>query len=536
VDSKSVPFDQLPFSKLFQDYTTSKNSALTFFESNPFDSDSYRKRITQIGQRADRKFLVQFLKEFNSDFTNSGKAISQIDKFSDPDTVAIVTGQQVSLYGGPLYTIYKTVTAILYAEKLSKELNCNVIPVFWLADEDHDFDEIKSISVPDDESNRTLHYEGDSDGIRAASVRFDESVERLNKELFEVLHDTDFTEQIKKPIENYYKEGESFGRAFGNLLLKLFADHGLILAGSDHPKAKDLVKGLFTKSIKEHADIQKTLDDTTYDLIEEGYHGQVQVQSSNLFFIEPDGKRKKLEYKDQKWTAGNTEFDAEELISRINQNPEQFSPNVFLRPLVQDSILPVLATVGGPGETAYYAQMKNFYRYFGMQMPVILPRFSITLVESSIGRIMDKLPFSITEYNQRIEDLEKQFVIKSETKDLEKLFGEWKNYVDELTIRMKNEVEEVDPSLKASAGKASAVYFSELDKLKGKLYRSIKENEKIQINRISKIKNHLFPDQELQERHTAFIYFMNKYGINIWDDLLSNLENEQSDSHKIIEI
>ncbi len=538
MDLNSIPFDQLSFSKLFQDYTTSKNSVLEFFESDPFDSNSFHNRLTTInnGDSIDREFIVEFLKDFNTGFTDSENVITQIEKFSDPNTVAILTGQQVSLYGGPLYTIYKTITAIIYAKKLSKKLNRDVIPVFWLADEDHDFEEVTSISVPDGDSNCTLQYNGKSDGIRAASVKFDISIEGLKDQLFEILHDTDFTEKVKKIIDRNYREAQSFGRAFGKLLLDLFSDNGLILAGSNNQKAKEHIKHLFIKSTRDHKEIQAILDDSTYNLIEKGYHGQVHVQSSNLFFIEPDGRREKLEFADNKWQTASRNFDEAELTEKIDQEPELFSPNVFLRPIVQDSILPVIAYVGGPSEVAYYAQMKEFYHHFEMQMPVILPRFSITLIESSLSRIMDKLPFSITEYNQRIEDLEKQFVIKSETKDLEKLFREWKNYVDELTLKMKKEIEEVDPSLKASAGKASAVYSSELDKLKGKLYRSVKENEKVQLNRISKIKNHLFPDHNLQERQTAFIYFMNKYGLNIWDDLLNLLENEKPDTHKAIEI
>ncbi len=533
-----IPFDQLPFSKLFQDYTTSKNSVLEFFESDPFDSNSFHDRLNTLidDESIDRKFIVDFLKDFNSDFTDSENVFAQIEKFSDPDTFAILTGQQVTLFGGPLYTIYKTITAVLYAKKLSKELNKNVIPVFWLADEDHDFEEVTGISVPDGDSNCTLQYNGESDDKRAASVKFDSSVEELKEQLFEVLHDTDFTEKVKKFIDKNYKKGESFGRAFGKLLLDLFSDEGLILAGSNNLKAKEYTKHLFVKSIRDHKEIQTKLDDTTYNLIEKGYHGQVHVQSSNLFYVEPDGRREKLEFAENKWTTATRKFEESELIEIIDHDPELISPNVFLRPILQDSILPVISYAGGPGEVAYYAQMKDFYRHFEMQMPVILPRFSITLVESSISRIIEKLPFSITEYNQRIEDLEKQFVIKSETKDLEKLFREWKNYVDELTLKMKKEIEEVDPSLKASAGKASAIYSSELDKLKGKLYRSVKEDEKIQLNRISKIKHNLFPDQSLQERQTAFVYFMNKYGLNIWDDLLSLLENEKPDTHKAIDI
>jgi len=178
--------------------------------------------------------------------------------------------------------------------------------------------------------------------------------------------------------------------------------------------------------------------------------------------------------------------------------------------------------------------MKEMYQIFDRKMPVIIPRFSITLVESAIDRILEKLPFEVQTYNDRIEDLEKRFVDQTEEVDIEKFFGIWKQQMEDLTSAKKDEIKEIDPSLAGSVGKAKAVYFSELDKLKGKVYRSVKQQENVQLNRISKIKNNLFPNGNLQEREIAFIYFMNKYGNDIWIELMALIEDDIPDNHKLI--
>jgi bacillithiol biosynthesis cysteine-adding enzyme BshC len=234
---------------------------------------------------------------------------------------------------------------------------------------------------------------------------------------------------------------------------------------------------------------------------------------------------------DDTWSIPDKRWSTSQLEDEIESNPERFSPNVFLRPICQDQLLPVAAYVGGPGEIAYYAQMKAFYDVFDHKMPVILPRFSITIFESAIDRILEKLPFDWSHYRERIEDLEKEFVEASESVNIEKIFGIWRSQIDELSRAKREEIGEIDPSLKGSVGKAKAAYFSELDKLKGKVYRSVKDQEQVQLDRIRRIKHNLFPNNNLQEREIAFVYFMNKYGTDIWGNLLSELKDEEPFDH-----
>lgn len=532
-----IGFDELPFSKLFKDYISKSGKISSYFNTHPFDDEAIRKKSESFSFASNRKTIVSLLTKFHKEFEAQDAVYDQINRLADPKALTVVTGQQLTIYGGPLFTVYKTLTAIIYAKKWSVALNRPLIPVFWLADEDHDYEEVVSLSLPQNGTTSSIKYNQsfpEHFTPPVGDIKFTEEILSFKSQLKERLGETDFHDDLWSDIHQAYGKNKSFKVAFGNWLLHLFGDQGLILAGSQEKSIKRFSSNIIKQSISKSVQINKALDETTYQLISDEYHGQVQIQSSNLFYLDDDKNRIKINVSNDKWSTAEKEWTCAELISEIDESPEHFSPNVFLRPILQDHLLPTLAYVGGPGEIAYFAQMKSLYEVFGMEMPVILPRFSMTLIESSVERVLEKLPFSFAEYHNRIEDLEKSYVKKTEEVDIEKLFGIWKSQMEDLNKVKKDEIQEIDPSLGGSVGKAKAVYFSELDKLKGKVYKSVKQQEKIQLDRIAKIKNNLFPNNNLQEREIAFIYFMNKYGPDIWDRLEEVIKEERPNTHKLI--
>lgn len=538
MDVDKTNFKALPFSKLFQHYTSGSGSIFSFFETDPASVNNIAHSLESFNFGGDRRATKSLLEHFNNEFLNSETTQTQIDKFDDEQCLAVVTGQQVALFGGPLYTVYKTLTAIVYANRLEKITGRPVVPIFWLADEDHDLDEVSTIKLPDDDRTRDISYlmKSYEHAPPAATIHLGEKLEPLIEELKTTLIDTDFSDQLMKLINQCYNRERTFGEAFGGLLMSLFSEYGLLIAGSRPAEAKEAVKDILKTAVNSREQITEALDETTYSLRENGYHDQVQIQPSNLFYLTDAGNRVKIQYVDGTWSIPDKQWNTPQLEEEIDNHPERFSPNVFLRPICQDQLLPVAAYVGGPGEIAYYAQMKEFYKVFDHKMPAILPRFSITIFESAIDRILDKLPFDWPRYRDRIEDLEKEFVESNESVNIEKIFGIWRSQIDELSRAKRDEIGDIDPSLKGSVGKAKAAYFSELDKLKGKVYRSVKDQEQVQLDRIRRIKNHLFPNNNLQEREIGFIYFMNKYGMDIWDTLLSELSEEEPFEHLTIHL
>jgi bacillithiol biosynthesis cysteine-adding enzyme BshC len=539
VDCTQYSFNSLPFTSIFKNYIQQQDDILQFFSCNPLSDHDLDNKINSFEFKGDRSLTVELLLEYNQQFDAPQQTLNNIEKLADNNTLAVVTGQQLTLYGGPLFTIYKILRTITLSSEWEKKYNRKIIPVFWLADEDHDVEEISKIGIPQTDELEELLFNTSSDkSLIAADIILNSSFDKFRSQVKDALSETDFTPDLWKILNNCYAEGERVDRAFGKFILNLFGKYGLVLAGSRDVNIKRHLKDPLMRSVKEREQIEKSLRNTTEKLEENGYHGQVYIQKSNLFYINPAGERIRIEYEDKRWKTddGKKSWDNTRLLEEIEQNAENFSPNVFLRPLLQDCLLPTLTYVAGPGEIAYYAQMKDLYSIFGLEMPVISPRFSATIIESGIDRIMDKLPFSIEEYINRIEDLESEYIKSTEQFDLEKLFKEWKEEIKSITNKYQQEISRIDSTLEGSVGKAEAVFFTELDKLKGKSYRSLKEQEKIQLNRIHKIKNSLFPNGNLQEREVSLIYIMNKYGLDIWDQMLVKMQDKKADTHKILHL
>ncbi|MEX2574700.1 MAG: bacillithiol biosynthesis cysteine-adding enzyme BshC, partial [Balneolaceae bacterium] len=357
----------------------------------------------------------------------------------------------------------------------------------------------------------------------------------LERKLFELLPESDFTPEIREQLKTFYREGTTFRDAFARWFLHIFSGQGVVLAGSDDSGIKSLIAEPMIAAAEHHESFTKHLDEQSARLEENGFHRQALVQNSNIFYLDPEHGRQKLDMKGGQWkTRNGVAWSSSELVREIRNRPGFFSPNVFLRPLMQDLLIPTLAYVSGPGELSYYAQMKRAYEWMGQDMPMLLPRFSMTLKEPAIERIGKKLPFDFHEYARRIEDLETLYLERTGASDIENLFSSWTAGIEKVTAENMKWIEEIDPTLKASADKAGVLAQKEVSKVKAKTYRAIKKQEKIQLNRIHRIRENLFPGGELQERQVAFIYYLNKYGPDIWDRLGETLKDEIPDSHKIV--
>lgn len=530
-------FDQLPFSKLFKTYVHNFDALSDFFEVNPFDTEAVKEKAQQLEFKGDRKQVGSFLQEFNASFDIDEAAQKNIERLKSDNALVVVTGQQLGVLGGPLYTIFKTISTIHQAKKLERTLHRPVIPVFWLADEDHDYDEVRKLTVIKDEEPKTFSLPplNNNHLPTVAEIALPKDICEVKEELKQALYNTDFSNDLWDLLDESFKLGNTFFKAFGLFISRLFSKHGLVLAGSNHPKAKALTTEYLKTSVLKADQIRENLQAQS-EAIGQRYHKQVTLYDSNLFYLDDEAGRTKISHNGQGWMAEeHASWESEQLVGEIDEHPERFSPNVFMRPILQDALLPTIGYVAGPGETAYYGQMKSMYECFGLSMPIIFPRFSATLIEPAIDRICNELPFEFHEFGNRIEDLESDYVTKTNQHDIEGIFKSWLNPVEKLTDEKKEDIKEIDPTLEAAAEKATSIYINELNKLKGKVYRSVKKQDQTQLRRIRRIKANLFPGDDLQERTLAAIFFMNKYGVDLWDKLLDAFdENEDFDQHKLV--
>lgn len=532
--SRSIPFDRLPFTDLYRGYINRSPKVLKHFSGHPFSEEEVRKHAEGFRFPGDRDRSVEALLKFNRQLGAGPQATAQLERLRAPNSLVVVTGQQLTLYGGPLFTVYKTITTLLYARRWEKLLQRPVIPVFWLADEDHDFPEASELGLIVNDTFEQLSLQ-DGSGLPVGRESFGETYARFEKSFFEKLPLSDFSDKIRVLLTRHYREGATFRSAFGGLLLDLFEKHGLVLAGSDDSSIKSLISQPLRAAADNPEGLSEALESQSVALEDAGFSRQALVQPSNLFYIDPDGSRQKLDLEEDVWSNGNGKvWNREEFRQAVEANPERFSPNVFLRPILQDQLLPTLAYVCGPGELAYYAQMKQAYQWAGQQMPMMLPRFSGTLVEPAIERVMSELPFNLEEYEGRIEDLETSYLKRSVPEGEGDLFFDWRRESTRLAEEAKKKAREIDPTLVASADKTETRIQQQIDQLQQKVTRAIKRRETTQIQRIHRVRDNLFPGGKLQERQLSFVYYMNRYGTDVWDRLLETLDDEIPDSHKVI--
>lgn len=523
---ESISHRQLPYTDLFRDYADSHHGTGPFFACRHRYED-LRKTVLSFKYDGDRDMLTRLLHSYHIDCGVGESNRTGLQALAGEEAVTITTGQQLGFYGGPLFAVYKILSTIYLSDKLTRDTGRKVIPVFWLADEDHDYEEIAEVLLPRNKKMERIRHAGSGNiGHAAGHIILGESFRDFRRKVHEMLPQTDFKNELFDLLDSCYEPGKSIRTAFAQLVSSLFSHHGLIVAGSNHAGIKRHVSACIRQAISDRAEIQRLLEEQSGKIAKD-YHQQVTITDSLLFWHDPKEGRVRLDCQDGIWErAPGIRFSTSGLVNLAEENPAAFSPNVFLRPVIQDTLLPNIAYVGGPAEVAYHAQMKPLYGHFGMNAPFLACRLTATLMEPSVGRYLKDLPFEFPDYAMRREDLESQYVRSLEDASVENRFSEWKSRVDQLTEEMLQKLDIRDPGLLKAASAATKEHCKSIERLENKWKKSIKQKEEVQIKRIGRIKDSLFPMDMLQERAVSFIYYMNKYGTGIWTEMLESLKKE----------
>lgn len=503
--------EKLPFSTLFKEYVKESPSLAPFFSH--FPSDVFKK-TPERPLSIDRKTLVHLLRSFSEGLPLSEASLQNLEALKHDTTYTVVTGQQIGLFGGCLYTAYKIITTIQLAKKLSEIHDVKVVPVFWVADEDHDFDEANHIFVPTSDKVVRIEVERVS-GLQQQVARefLPDSIHEKIDAFFQASGTTEFSLELKTWLEQDFTSKNTQKQAFLNMINRIFGQYGLLYFGSDHPEIKQAALPIFTKAITQAKEAYHVLEAQSAK-IEQVFHRQAQTDPSNLFLNCTDG-RIKLRWDAERdvWTAKSHQLSTTELLQKVKENPNLLSPNVFLRPIVQEYLLPNLAYVAGPGEIAYYAQTKTYFEFFGLQMPVIFPRLTATIIEKPFHRYWDELPVRFHDYFQRIEDLESQLVHSMQPIDLDAKFQQWQDEVTVSSDAYKQAIKHIDASLEQTVERALVNFGNELQKIKGKVFKALKHKDEVTIQRIRKVHASVYPNNHLQERLIGFLHYLNRYGV-----------------------
>ncbi|MEI7811880.1 MAG: bacillithiol biosynthesis cysteine-adding enzyme BshC [Ignavibacteria bacterium] len=539
-----INFCDLPGQQnLFLDYLYEFENVRDFYHKDFRDENAYLSLFEELSKR-DRKhnqMLISTLKEQYSGLNTSKQTLHNIESLNNKKTFAIVTGQQLGLYTGPLYTIYKTITAIKLAARLkSKYKKYDFVPVFWLEGDDHDFDEVCSINLANDNNDIiTISYDDQAEeGINRGSVgnlKFNETINLTNDELDKVLRANDFKAELMDLLKKAYQPGVTFKKAFRDILFDLFDHSGLIIFDPQSRDIKELLKPVFRKEIEEFNKHTKELVKVSAGL-EEIYHAQVKINPVNIFLLEPDGRFLIEPVEDEfRLKTKRKRITKELLLETLENEPQRFSPNVLLRPICQDYLLPTAAYIAGPGEISYFAQVMPLYDFFDVPQPIIYPRSSVTLIEKPVKKIMEKFNLKYIDLFTDKNELNNIIIGRHADFNVKDIFNMAETDIADIIMALNDKLITIDPTLNEITLRTKERIDNSLKILRDKTNEAQKKRYETTLRQINKASTLIAPLSDLQERELSFIYFAHKYGLNFLDDITAEIEIYRFE-HQIIEL
>ena len=483
--------------------------------------ENFGKLISQKNSSPNRDVLVNALKKQYADprYANDDSALvfQNIESLALTETYTVTTGHQLNIFTGPLYFIFKIVTAINLASELKEAYpDKNFVPVYWMATEDHDFAEINHTKLAG------LKFSWD-ENVSGATGRIDpKSIQAILKSYINALGISESSQKLATILKEAYLNSDNLAEATRYLVHHLFAKYGLVILDADDIELKSQFAEIVKQDIlgqKSH----KAISETSKKLEEDGFQTQVYAREINFFYLK-DHLRERIVFENERWEVLNTEihFNREELIAEIDNHPDRFSPNVVMRPLYQEVILPNLAYIGGGAEIVYWLQLKRNFDQFGLSFPILIPRNSALIANQSFSNKLHNLKIPVQDIFKPTEILKKEYVIRHSQHTLN-LNGEW-NEFNLLFGKLKQRSANIDPTLAASSDAVKARLKNALANLEKKFIKAEKRNHEVALRQIENLRNTYFPGNSLQERTENFGLLYAQYGDNFIAELIHHFK------------
>ncbi len=513
----TIPFDQVPqLSEKDIAYTTS-HQALQPFYKYKVDLDSFKKVINdKKDDDTDRELLHEVLEQQYEKLNTTQAVLDNIEALRHPDTFTVTTAHQPSLFTGPLYYIYKIISTINLAESLRGQYpDYRFVPLFISGGEDHDFEEVNHTYL----FGKEITWENDESG--AVGKMKTESLQPALEQLREILGSSDRADKVYNMIHEAYTSHEYYGEATMHLVNELFKAYGLVIINMTNAPLKRRFIPIMREELIEQPS-KALVETTTAQLEAAGFSGQAHAREINLFYLR-DQLRNRIVEENGYYEVIDTDyrFSKEEILEELEQHPERFSPNVVMRPLYQELILPNLAYIGGGGEISYWLERQTQFEHFGINFPMLVRRNSALWIDKGSSKRMDKLELSIEDLFEDVEVLVKRYVKKHTENELS--LSEEKRQLKEIFDQIIEKAKEIDKTLVKSTKSEHAKVINSMETLEGKLIRAEKNRHDIAINQIRSLKDKLFPEGGLQERYENFMNFYLRYGDEFFQVLKENL-------------
>jgi bacillithiol biosynthesis cysteine-adding enzyme BshC len=526
------------YNKFYEDYISGQQAALRHL--SVFSLKDIQSHAVDLSRQSDpHRFAKSILIRQNKDLT-SAKAKEHLSQLSMPNSVILITGQQLGLFASPVYTIYKLITTLKLTDKLNQQdKERHYIPVFWLETEDHDFQEINHCGLFDQGfQEKMIRYPGKDRGkVSIRHYRLEENINSFLSELRSSLVETEFSASLFNQLENLYSPGISWSQSVRLFLRNLFEPYGLLFFEPGDEEIKTLSGEFFRTLLQNNQEITRRFVATSARLKETGYPLQVKYLTGQTFihFEDEENERRYL-YQDGEdfyFRREKKRYTKNDILNLLIEHPRRLSTTVISRPLLQSWLLPVAAYIAGPGEIAYWAQIADLFSSFSLKMPVVYPRISATLIEPRINRYLQKYhigPASISRKRKTfIEDYHKNELKKNARDPIKVLY----KGLESGGRQLETYLQALDPTL-VDAGKKSIERMAQtLENLENRVLRAREQKNSILSGHLQQVHTAFFPDEMPQERYLSPVYFLNKFGPQFFSYLYENLDADRV-GHQLI--
>ena len=525
------------------DYLAGVPEIQRFFHYRFQDSSDYQARLVELKNRNFmRKELAECIEKYMEHFPSSKEVKTSLEKLKQENSAVIIGGQQAGILTGPLYSIHKVISIITLARQKEKELNIPIIPVFWIAGEDHDFQEVNHIYLEKKgEIQKVIYPERVIDKRMVSDVRLNKDIcIKWVEEIIETFGETEHTNELLFFMREAVQKSETFVDFFAQIVMELFKDEGLLVIDSGYQGLRCLEKEIFISQIEQVTGINHCVKDVQHQLEDEGFNRSIEMsdQAANLFYYDDDYKERiLLEYNEGKQQFigknGALRFSRTELLNIASEFPWKLSNNVVTRPITQEMLFPTLAFIAGPGEIAYWAELKQVFEHFSIKMPLIVPRLNITLLDRAVESDFEELGLSLEEVLTNGTGKQQEAYLESvKDQELEELFQYTKKQLLENYGKIQ---QKLDKGLIPLIEKNQARLMEQIDFMEGKTEDHLKQKHEFALGKFQRVDHSLRPIGAPQERILNALYYMNQYGIPFLSEL-AHLNYDFDGKHKVIKI
>ncbi|HEY8413635.1 MAG TPA: bacillithiol biosynthesis cysteine-adding enzyme BshC [Pyrinomonadaceae bacterium] len=540
---ETLSFERVPhLTRLFLDYLKDPVALRRFYPAAVRYHHELPQRIPDVlaAHRVDRNRVADALAAMNQSWGAGQDTLENIELLRDPETIAVVSGQQAGLFTGPLYTIYKALSAVKLAGCL-RQRNTKAVPVFWMAAEDHDFAEVafaefigRDCQLKQVVVDQNVHQEAHPVG----HVVLDESITSVIDELFELLPASEFAADMKLLVQQAWQPGRFYSDAFATMMTALLGRYGLVFLNPLDRELKKLAAPLYSAAAERAAEIGAALEQRSRDLEAAGYHAQVLATANSfpLFLHDETGARHALTRADNgkyRTKDNATEYTAAELAAMARETPERFSPNVTLRAVVQDYLLPTMAYYGGASEIAYFAQTAEVYRVLDRPATPILPRSSLTMIERHTGRVLERYGLTLADFFEGLEPVITRVVEEHLGAGTARLFTDTEENMHRELDRLRDELKNVDPTLASALDTGRKKIQYQLDGLRTRFVRAQMARDEAAHRQLQRAFDQLYPNKDLQERHINITSLLSRHGTYVIEWIF-NAINLGNNDHQVV--